>query len=384
MATKVNGPLHVYPVALSNDELNDLWRWLLWRQGVGQRKFDTAVEIADKTLGLHAARLPSPFATVLARASQRLVSARFFTTEQEQLITVRCMRKTLHMLPLPLAAQAHSATLHFRERDTLRRAINEGVDTATLERCLVSLVNLLEQEGQLPHRDLEVRLAGKHFSVSAARLALKMAWERGLVIYRNVSGGWNSEARQFVLTEKLFPGFALTIDRQEATTSLVRHYFDRYGPASVADMMWWSGLSQGAIVEAMNVAGTEWVSVVSPWSPSALYMLPERLKEFYASKRHIKLPLNLLAHEDVALKAYADTRKRYLGDLAPERIFNPIGEVLPAILNNGQVVGKWFLDARERSVHCDVFPEYSAHTDSAVLDKLAQRYTRLLNMHTVR
>ncbi len=382
MATKVNGPLHVYPVTIGDNELNDLWRWLLWRQGVGQRKFDTVVEIADGAFGLHAARLSSPFVTVLARASERLAYANFFTAEQAQLVTVRCMRKTLHMLPLQLAILAHSATMHFRERDTLRRAANEGIDAMMLDKCLGAIISVLEREGQLAHRDLETRLAG-NFTILASRLALKMAWERGIVTYRNVSGGWNGEIRQFVLTERLFPGFVLTIDRKEASAGLVYHYFDRYGPASIADAMWWSGLSQGTIIEAMNATSEEWTSMITPWSSSAVYMLSARLQDFYANRQEFTLPPNFLAHEDVVLKAYFETRKRYLGDISPKRVFNQIGEVLPAIIGNGQIVGNWHWDAKNQSVQYNVFTEYGAHTDSAVLNALAQRYAHLLSAHTV-
>lgn len=51
--------------------------------------------------------------------------------------------------------------------------------------------------------------------------------------------------------------------------------------------------------------------------------------------------VNFLAHEDVALKAYFETRTRYLGCLPARRAFNQIGEVLPTVLHDGQVIGTW-------------------------------------------
>ena len=41
--------------------------------------------------------------------------------------------------------------------------------------------------------------------------------------------------------------------------------------------------------------------------------------------------MHFLAHEDVALKAYAETRVRYLGAVPEQEAFNQIGEALPAI-----------------------------------------------------
>ena len=60
--------------------------------------------------------------------------------------------------------------------------------------------------------------------------------------------------------------------------------------------------------------------------------------------------LVLLAHEDVALKAYFESRARYLGSLAPTRVFNPIGEVLPTIVWDGGVIGRWEWDRHRRTV----------------------------------
>ena len=56
----------------------------------------------------------------------------------------------------------------------------------------------------------------------------------------------------------------------------------------------------------------------------------------------------LLAHEDVALKAYAETWNRYLGGVAA---FNQIGEALPAaVVVGGMVVGTWSWNVRRRTV----------------------------------
>ena len=98
------------------------WNWILARQGLADgRRLSSAAEIADAALGLHAARLPSPYAIVAARSSDPAIPGSLFTAPvRASLLTVRCMRKTLHTLPLPLAAAAHTATLRFRDRDAQR------------------------------------------------------------------------------------------------------------------------------------------------------------------------------------------------------------------------------------------------------------------------
>ncbi|GAA3306106.1 DNA glycosylase AlkZ-like family protein [Nonomuraea dietziae] len=95
------------------------------------------------------------------------------------------MRKTLHTLPLDLAAAAHAATLRFRERDALRAIVNAGHSAHTVATATAALVELLGESGPLFHRTIEDRLAAAGLPITVTRLALKLAWERGTLTYAN-------------------------------------------------------------------------------------------------------------------------------------------------------------------------------------------------------
>src|SRR5215469_11994265 len=73
-----------------------VWNWVLVRQGLADsQRLSTVLDVADAALGLHAARLPSPYAIVAARSSDPAVPASLFTAPvRASLLTVRCMRKT--------------------------------------------------------------------------------------------------------------------------------------------------------------------------------------------------------------------------------------------------------------------------------------------------
>ncbi|HEX5406278.1 MAG TPA: crosslink repair DNA glycosylase YcaQ family protein [Pseudonocardiaceae bacterium] len=348
---------------LDSNDARRLWNWQLGRQGLAAgSRLGSVQEIAHASFGLHAARLPSPFATVLARGATSSVATSLFSSEtRASVVTVRCMRKTLHALPLPLAAAAHAATLHFRERDALRTITNSALSARLMTRVTAAIVELLSQTGPLFHRDIETLLVGPRVTVQAVRLALKLAWERGILTYLNETRAWNREHRKFGITTMVYPGLDMAMERREATSELVREYFDRYGPASIVDVMWWSGLSRGAVTEAMNESLRQWSVVRTPWTDSPMYMYSDRMDEYAATTiDERQTGLNLLAHEDVALKAYFETRKRYLGDLPAERAFNQIGEVLPTLAHNGQIVGTWAWDIRSRQVVCTVASGYGS------------------------
>jgi hypothetical protein len=80
-----------------------------------------------------------------------------------------------------------------------------------------------------------------------------------------------------------------------------------------------------------------------------MYMYQDRLEEFRGrALEQGPSGLHFLAHEDVALKAYFESRRRYLGELPVRRAFNQIGEVLPTVALDGQVIGTWAWDPRAR------------------------------------
>ncbi|WP_322749595.1 MULTISPECIES: DNA glycosylase AlkZ-like family protein [unclassified Frankia] len=337
-------------VTLTRSQARQLWNWTLSRHGLHpERRLSSVAEIAGAGLGIHAARLPSPFATVLARAASPDVALALLT-RQQGLTTLRCMRKTLHLLPVDLAGVAHAATVHYRVRDAGRLALNAGIPQSILT-SLTGQLTLLLANGPLLYRQLEATLTGPRASVAAVRVAVKLAWERGLLTYLNQSGCWNAEHRAFALTSDAHPDLDTALDPRAATRTLVHAYFTRYGPATLKDATWWSALSRAAVIAALDASDTEWLQITTPWSQAPAYLAAAQYEEFLAADPDSHATgLNLLAHEDVALKGYFETRDRYLMGLPPQQAFNQIGEALPTIILDGQIQGTWTWNPGTRTV----------------------------------
>jgi hypothetical protein len=375
-------PKTVDRISLHTKEERRLWNWLLARQGLSaDTKFTTTLGVATASLGLHAARLQSPFATVLARAGSPSVAAELFVSQcRNNLVTVRCMRKTLHVLPIHLAAVAHAATLHFRERDALRAIENVGMFRRDIEDIIDAVAALLNKCGPVSHRHIERMLHSQRRPVQAIRLAVKLAWESGRLVYLNDSAGWNRENRRFALTADAYPGLNMDLERNRATAELIETYFDRYGPASIRDSMWWSGLSSSAIVSGLQSVGREVIELRTSWADASLYMFRDRFEEFQRVLEISKSTLNFLAHEDVALKAYFETRSRYMGTIPGEAAFNQIGEALPTILLDGQVVGVWSWNRKTKQIEWSAISNLISHAlRKQVIDRarvLSDAFTR--------
>lgn len=131
-----------------------------------------------------------------------------------------------------------------------------------------------------------------------------------------------------------------------------------------------------SVFTAMNESARRFVAVHAPWCESPLYMYDDRHDEFQDMVPQPRvLALNFLAHEDVALKAYFESRGRYLGQLPPRRAFNQIGEVLPTIMHRGQVIGTWTWDASKMAVTYSIMRGYG----SPELSKEARRQANALS-----
>jgi hypothetical protein len=289
---------------------------------------------------------------VAARTNDSAIPSSLFTAPvKASLLTLRCMRKTLHTLPLHLASAAHAATIRFRERDDRRIALNAGYGTAAID-DLISQVSTLLRESPLPHRIIETSLAQAGHDVRMIRSAIKIAWERGTFAYINSATTWNRESRTFALTASAYPAVDLYLPRSEAITALATAYFHRYGPATIRDAAWWSGLSAADITAGLLDSGRSLLSVTTPWSEAPCLMFADQADEALANEA--VTGVQLLAHEDSALKAYYQTRSRYLADIPQRRAFNQIGEVFPTIVIDGLVTGTWAWDNRTRSVRTSV------------------------------
>jgi hypothetical protein len=136
--------------------------------------------------------------------------------------------------------------------------------------------------------------------------------------------------------------------------------------------MWWSGLAQDAVVAALGRIGRPLAAVLTPWATAALYLFRDRFEESTRAGSALSLAqVHFLAYEDVALKAYAETRTRYLGGVAERAAFNQIGEALLS----SSVVGTWSWDGRRCTVRCVYHRTGVGPPDRAAIRAAATRVT---------
>jgi hypothetical protein len=163
-----------------------------------------------------------------------------------------------------------------------------------------------------------------------------------------VLGAMNGRNQTFALLDEWVPR-PRRLDGDEALGELALRYFHGHGPATVADLARWSGLTVGDARRGIAICGRRLTTLDLD---GVTYVLaPETLARPAPSSR-----AHLLPGFDEYLLGYGDRSAA----LAPEHsdAIAPGGNGMfkPTIVVDGEVVGTWKRTARAREVVIDVAP----------------------------
>jgi hypothetical protein len=189
------------------------------------------------------------------------------------------------------------------------------------------------------------------------------------------SGATRGKQRTYALLDERVPRPKARPLRDEAMAELARRYFQSRGPATVADFMWWSGLSASDARSALmsvksslvaDVAGgtTYWRTgrpVAPARSPSAALLPPF----------------------DEYLVAYRD-RGAVLDPKHARRVNDGGGMLNASLIVDGRVCGTWrrVLSKNAVSVEVDAFDPPTSRTKRAIV-AAARRYGAFLELDAV-
>lgn len=343
---------------LMKHKLSDFFEYNLFKAGLFSE--GSLQNIASSNVGIHSARITSPYVLCCSRNSsfrpQHLFDHLYITKD---LIKLRCMRTTLHIVNVSEAPVYHMATKKLRIKIEQTKLKKLGVSDSLVDKVKNKLGDVLSEP--LSPEQIYSLLDDKTLSKPACNAVIKYLWEDGFLCYVNVAKDWKKEERKFAVTSKFYNGLDLnSISEDHAQKQLFINYLEQFGPVCLKDASWWSGISQTTIKniwEGLEDIITFDIDGVTYYMQSSDY---SKFLQYNPPRNYVKL----LAYEDSALKAYYISRTRYADSLLQQKIFNIIGEVMPTIIYNGKVVGKWSYNKKTNS------PDYELFT---TLPKLAQK-----------
>lgn len=338
------------------------------------RRADSAEQVAEALVALHATDPATVFLSTLARLAEPEPAAlERALYEDRTLLRMHGMRHTLFVVPAELASIVYASTTRKvaekERRGLVAFAAAGGFDAAWLADVQRRALTALAEAGQATGAQLgqlvpELReaitvSAGKPYETRQTvgmRLLRVLGMENEIVRGRPV-GGWTSGQHQWAVCGAL-PDLPVA----EARAELTRRWLAAFGPATTEDVKWWTGWGAREVRAALADCGAVAVQLDSGEGhalPDDLAPLPE--PDPWAA---------LLPSLDPTPMGWQQ-RDWYLPAAHRTELVDRSGNIGPTVWWNGRVVGGWAQHPDGRLVWEALEP--LPHTATAAIDAEAAR-----------
>ncbi len=270
--------------------------------------------------------------------------------DDRTLVRVLCMRRTLFAVPrelVPVVYAACTRTIAARERRRLEKMIEDsGISTrpgAWLTRALKAALHAVEERGEAFTRDVvadvptlakKLRLgAGSRFesTPSAAARVLPQLAMQGKLVRGRPRGSWANGQYRWVPTKAWLGEEIADVDPAEAQAELVRRWLAAFGPATEADVRWWTGWTAREVRAALAAVPHAAVDL----DGAEGFVLADDLDRVETPEPSAALLPTL----DPTTMGWKE-RDWYVGPHAPV-LFDSNGNAGPTVWWDGRVVGGW-------------------------------------------
>ncbi|WP_327384363.1 winged helix DNA-binding domain-containing protein [Streptomyces sp. NBC_01207] len=307
----------------------------------------TVAEAADSVVALHATDAATVFLSARARLTEGGPDAiERALYEDVSLVRLLSMRNTLFAVSAELAPYVDASTaraIAAKERRTLLKHLDEdgqGLDAAWLADAEAAALDALDTHGPSTGSQLSAAVPalrqkitisrGKKYEAEqgVATRVIRLLAADGRIRRARPRGSWTSSQYRWVHTEP-WPA----VPAAEARTEITRRWLRAYGPATEADLKWWTGWTLTDVRKALAAVGPDQVrledgstALVSPGDTGT-----EPAPGPWAA---------LLPALDPTAMGWAD-RGFHLDPTHRSALFDYAGNIGPTVWWNGEIVGGW-------------------------------------------
>lgn len=340
-----------------NHTLNQANHFVLRKQHLTDesRSEDIAQTVRDIG-GLHATSPTTPYLSLFSRTrdfSREKLDEELYV--KRSLGKIRCMRKTVFILPKEMISAAFAATRRLVEPASEQYSKFLGISQEQYEETSRKILKILVGRGMTTKeikRALETTL-----NVSPI---VNLMCDKGLLIRGKPQGGWKSNVHTYYLFHEYFPDVDLNaVDETYARKLLVKLYLASFGPATENDAAWWTGFPKGQIRQIIRDLQDEVSHVEILETKADHILLSSDMKSLMSLRPPKKHVINILPTLDPFLMGYKD-RDRYLNQDHYNFIFDRSGNATSTILLDGRVIGVW--DFEEPFLKIFLFEDVEAST----------------------
>ncbi|MDQ3895667.1 MAG: winged helix DNA-binding domain-containing protein [Actinomycetota bacterium] len=316
----------------------------------GEARTDDVVAITDGVVALHSTDPATVFLSAAARmrspSVQPLERALY---DDRVLVRTLCMRRTMFVLRVDMVpvvqAACTDALVAGERRRTLGMLEQNGVPDpdAHLRALEEETLAAIEANGEATGVELSKLVPGLRRQILVGqgtrwegtiglttRVLFLLSTEQKVVRGRP-KGGWTSSQYRWSPMSSWLPARAPTLGADEARAELARRWLEAFGPATVGDLKWWSGLTMGQVRKALAALDVEEVDLDG--APGVV--LADDIEETPTPAPWVAL----LPALDSTIMGWQQ-RDWYL-DGHGKALFDTNGNAGPTVWWNGRVVGGW-------------------------------------------
>lgn len=310
---------------------------------------DDLLRLADDLVAFHSTDPATVYLSATARmATPSLEAVESALYEDRSLIRHHAMRRTLWVATAGRARQIHAAATRDlvaperRRTGGLLAAAGIAEPEAWLEIAEAAVLADLRAHGPSTAREVGERVEvarhplqlapGKSYGAtqSAHTRVLTLLGFTGALVRTRPVGGWTTATYRYAATEDWLPGGLDGLDPDAAARDLAEQWVRAFGPATTADLAWWTGWPLRRTRAALQACGARqvalqdgpgWLAADDPGPPATepwVAVLPS------------------LDPTTMGWKA----RDWYLPDTAAAA-FDRNGNAGPTLWVDGRVVGAW-------------------------------------------
>ena len=203
------------------------------------------------------------------------------------------------------------------------------IEEATYTRCNCLIEKMLEGQKHLTKQEIGEKLKEAGIAIDETRVTrfIMRAETEGIVCNGIDQGRKTTYA---LLEERVLP--TKELHPEEALAKLALLYFRSHSPATLADFIWWSGLSAGEAKQAVGAIESE---LIRESYDSKLFFIHQSCQTTKPDDI-----LHFLPPYDEYLISYTD-RTAMLASEHTHKAFTNFGIFHPVIMHNGKIIGNW-------------------------------------------
>jgi hypothetical protein len=344
---------------------------------------DSVLAAAGDLVGFHATDPMTVYLSAWARVRDfQTADLDRALYDDRSLLKILGMRRTMFVVPVELAGVIQAActeSIAKGERARLHRMIQEAGIATDAQRWLDAVeaetLDVLHAKGAATAAELTKEVAGLRARIPfgtgrkwvgevgvSTRLLFLLASE-GRIIRGRPKGGITSSLYRWIPMDRWVPDGLPSMPKDAAQAELVRRYLRAYGPASLADVAWWTGWTMGETRMAIAASGSVEVDIGDNGDKPG-YALPGAPRPAGRSQPWVAL----LPALDPTVMGWQQ-RGWYLGE-HKSSLFDRNGNAGPTIWSDGRIVGGW-AQRSDGEIVLRFLEEVGGDTERVAQDKAA-------------